>query len=459
MKKFIVLIVILVLAAVGAGWWFMSGKANGKRVFVTDKITRGTISNTISSSGSLAALNTVEIGSQVSGQITKLYVDFNDEVQAGQLIAELDPASFEAQVLQAQANLESSRASLHGVEAQIKNLQASMLTTMADIKASEANVRKSEIALKDAERNYNRIKELHNRKLISASDLDNAETNLESQKASLDIVKANSESSKARRQSILAQMDASEADRKGAEARVRQNEAQLKLAQINLDRTKIYSPIEGVVINRKVDEGQTVAASLQAPELFTIAKDLREMQIDTAVDETDIGVVKEGQKVTFTVDAYKNRNFTGVVHQVRLSPNESSSVVTYSVMVNVDNPDLSLKPGMTANAEILVGEKRDVLRLPIKAMYFKVPDDLREIQNKAMAGKNGKNATDTLPVWLENGKTPGVKVVKMGYSNQSYIELPEGDLKEGDLIITGIRGETNSANGGGMRPGGARIRL
>jgi HlyD family secretion protein len=180
MKKFIVLIVILVLAAVGAGWWFMSGKANGKRVFVTDKITRGTISNTISSSGSLAALNTVEIGSQVSGQITKLYVDFNDEVQAGQLIAELDPASFEAQVLQAQANLESSRASLHGVEAQIKNLQASMLTTMADIKASEANVRKSEVALKDAERNYNRIKELHNRKLISASDLDNAETNLES---------------------------------------------------------------------------------------------------------------------------------------------------------------------------------------------------------------------------------------------------------------------------------------
>jgi HlyD family secretion protein len=128
-------------------------------------------------------------------------------------------------------------------------------------------------------------------------------------------------------------------------------------------------------------------------------------------------------------------------------------------MVNVDNPDLSLKPGMTANAEILVGEKRDVLRLPIKAMYFKVPDDLREIQNKAMAGKNGKNATDTLPVWLENGKTPEVKVVKMGYSNQSYIELPEGDLKEGDLIITGIRGETNSANGGGMRTGGARIRL
>lgn len=462
MKKFIAILIILILVVAGSAWWFIKGRNKTERVFITDKITRGNISNSISSSGSLAALNTVEIGSQVSGQITKIYVDFNDEVKAGQLIAELDPASFEAQVLQATANLENSRASLHGVEASLKNLNASMLSTMADIKSSEANIKKAEITLKDAERNYNRIKELFERKLISASDLDNAETALETQKANLEMVVANAEASKARRQSILAQMESNEADKKGAQARVRQNEAQLKLSQIDLERTKIYSPIDGVVINRKVDEGQTVAASLQAPVLFAIAKDLREMQINTAVDETDIGVVKEGQKVSFTVDAYKNMSFSGIVHQVRLSPDETSSVVTYSVMVNVDNPELLLKPGMTANAEILVGEKKNVLRLPAKAMYFKVPDDLKKAANGKGKGQDqarpAKVATDSLPIWVyDSHKKPVMKTIKMGYSNMNYIELPQEELTEGEEVITGIRGETNQSTGGMRRGAGIRL--
>ena len=456
MKKFIAILIILILTTVGGAWWYLKGKNKTERVFITDKITKGTISNSISSSGSLAALNTVEVGSQVSGQIIKIYVDFNDEVKADQLIAELDPASFEAQVLQATANLENSRASLHGVEASSKNLNASMLSTLADIRSSEANINKAEISLKDAKRNYNRTKELFERKLISESELDNAETALETQKANLEMAKASAEASKARKQSILAQMESNEADKKGAQARVRQNEAQLKLAQIDLERTKIYSPIDGVVINRKVDEGQTVAASLQAPELFTIAKDLREMQINTAVDETDIGVVKEGQKVTFTVDAYRNMSFDGVVHQVRLSPDETSSVVTYSVMVNVNNPDLLLKPGMTANAEILVGEKKNVLRLPARAMYFKVPDDLKKIADAQ--SKKGRMATDSLPIWLlDNKKNPTVKVVKIGYSNMSYIELPQEEIKEGTEVITGIRGASNQPAGGMRRGAGIRL--
>lgn len=444
MKKFIAILIILIIVAGATGWYFMKGGKKKDRQFTTDTVTKGNITNTISASGSLAALNTVEVGSQVSGQVLKIYADYNDTVKAGQLIAELDPASFKAQVLQHTANLESARASLYGVEAQIRNLNVSVISQKADIKSSKANVTKAAAVLKEAEKTYKRNKELFQRKLISASDLDSAETAYNSQKASYEMAIASSEVSEAKLQSIYAQLDSAESDKKGAQARVAQNEAQLELAKIDLDRTKIYSPIDGVIIDRAVDEGQTVQASFSAPKLFVIAQDLRKMQIDTAVDETDIGVVKEGQSVTFTVDAYKTQAFKGTVHQVRLSPNESSSVVTYSVMVNVDNPDLLLKPGMTANSEILVGEKKDVLRLPIKAMYFKVPDDMKGMQKKLM--ENVTNATDTLPVWVKNGnEKPTVKTVKMGYSNQNYIEIPNGELKEGDVVITGIAGQTSDS--------------
>ena len=453
MKKFIAILIILIIVAGATGWYFMKGGKKKDRQFTTGTVTKGNITNTISASGSLAALNTVEVGSQVSGQVLKIYADYNDTVKAGQLIAELDPASFKAQVLQHTANLESARASLYGVEAQIRNLNVSVISQKADIKSSKANVTKAAAVLKEAEKTYNRNKELFQRKLISASDLDSAETAYNSQKASYEMAVASSEVSEAKLQSIYAQLDSAESDKKGAQARVAQNEAQLELAKIDLDRTKIYSPIDGVIIDRAVDEGQTVQASFSAPKLFVIAQDLRKMQIDTAVDETDIGVVKEGQSVTFTVDAYKTQTFKGTVHQVRLSPNESSSVVTYSVMVNVDNPDLLLKPGMTANSEILVGEKKDVLRLPIKAMYFKVPDDMKGMQKKLM--ENVTNATDTLPVWVKNGnEKPTVKTVKMGYSNQNYIEIPNGELKEGDVVITGISGQVSNSSGKNNGRGG-----
>jgi HlyD family secretion protein len=244
----------------------------------------------------------------------------------------------------------------------------------------------------------------------------------------------------------MAQFEALEADRSGAKARVRQMEAQMSVAKINLDRTRIYSPIDGVVIARAVDEGQTVAASLQAPKLFVIAQDLKKMQIDTAVDEADIGVVKQGQKVSFTVDAYRNRKFNGVVDQVRLSPQETSNVVTYSVMVTVDNDDLALKPGMTANAEIITGEREGVLRLPARALYFKVPEDL-VFQSKKGKKKRDELATDTLPVWiLDDSGKPQYKTAKIGISNQDFIEILGGELKEGDKAIVGIQGA--SSNGG-----------
>lgn len=456
MKKFILLLVTVLSVAGVAGWFYLQ-KTEAKRGFATEIISRGSIRNAISASGSLAALTTVEVGSQVSGNILKIYADFNDEVKAGQLIAKLESSTFDAQLQQALANLESAKASELGVVAQLKNLQASMLTARAEIQVNQANIRKAEVAVADAERNFKRFKELFERKLVSASERDAALTSLESQKASLEAVRAQAESAKAKVMAITAQMEAQEADRDGAKARIRQMEAQLSVAKINLDRTSIYSPIDGVVISREVDEGQTVAASLQAPKLFIIAQDLKKMQIDTAVDEADIGQLQAGQKVTFTVDAYKDRSFAGVVDQVRLSPVESSNVVTYSVMVRVENNDLALKPGMTANAEILVGDRRDVLRLPLKAQYFKAPDDFKKGDQKGPRKRDReKNATDTLPVWiLSAGDIPELLTARIGIANQEYIEITESELKEGDRVIVGIQGETTSANGTGQKQRGA----
>ncbi|MDD3146023.1 MAG: efflux RND transporter periplasmic adaptor subunit [Candidatus Riflebacteria bacterium] len=461
MKKLIFGAILFLVLIAGLAAWYFWGASTKPRAFSTEAVTRGNIRNTISSSGSLAALTTVEVGSQVSGNILKLYADFNDEVKAGQLVAELEASSFEAQMQQAKANLESAVAGELGTLAQMKNLEASMLMAKADIQGAKANVRKAEVAVEEAERNFGRIKELFERKLVSASERDSAKTALDSQKSSLDAIRAQSQATSAKEQAILAQFEALEADRKGAQARIRQMEAQLSVAKINLDRTKIYSPIDGVVISREVDEGQTVAASLQAPKLFVIAQDLKKMQIDTAVDETDIGVVAAGQKVSFTVDAYKDRTFSGTVDQVRLSPNETSNVVTYSVMVKVENDDLLLKPGMTANAEILVGDRQNVLRLPVKALYFKAPDDLKKMSAHEH-GARKKLATDTIPVWVmpENG-SPDFKTVRIGFSNQDFIELPDEDLKEGTQVITGIRGEAanSSAMAGARRSGTVRMRL
>lgn len=328
-----------------------------------------------------------------------------------------------------------------------------MITAKSDIISSEANLKKAEISLKDAERNYNRIKELYDRKLIAKSELDSAETSRDTARASLESSKASLQSSNAKIQSINAQIEGQNADLESQNARIAMNEAQLAQAEIDLARTKIYSPISGVVITRDVDVGQTVQASYQAPKLFTIAQDLRLMQIDTAVDETDIGVVEKGQKVTFTVDAYKNKTFDGVVHQVRLSPNESSSVVTYSVMVNVNNPELLLKPGMTANAEILISEKKNVLRMPAKAMYVKTSEEMKK---EMKAAQKNITATGSVLVWVkpDNTAKPTLKTVAMGFQNSDFVEvLDSSEIKEGDKVVIGVTGiETGTQKNGRSGP-------
>jgi HlyD family secretion protein len=443
MKKVLLIVVILLLIAGSFAGWYFSGSTGSRGFFITEKASIGDIRTTISATGSLAALTTVEVGSQISGNILKLYADFNDKVSEGQLLAQLDSSTYEAQVQQAKANLENAIAAEKSIEAQLKNLEASMLNAKSEIQISKANVRKAEVSVEDAERNYRRVKELFEKKLVSAADRDQALTALEMQKANLEASKAQLESAKTRIMSISAQMEAEKAQKQGAIARVEQMQAQLNIAQINLSRTKIFSPIDGVVISREVDVGQTVAASLQAPRLFIIAQDLRQMQIDTAVDEADIGQVRKGQKVKFTVDAYRNKTFEGEIHQVRLSPVESSNVITYSVMVNLKNDELLLKPGMTANVEIVAANKTDVLRIPTKALYFKATGRMAEKLERVKESL----ATDSLPIWVK-GKTPELRTVKMGISNNEYIEVLDGDLKEGEEVILSSEGRSENGSSG-----------
>ncbi|HOY66066.1 MAG TPA: efflux RND transporter periplasmic adaptor subunit, partial [Candidatus Ozemobacteraceae bacterium] len=353
---------------------------------------------------------------------------------------QLDPSTHQAQVEQATANLENARANERNSTAQIQNLRASMLGAKADEQVGLANVRKAEVAVTDAERSYKRMKELAARRLVSQSDLDSAETAFASSKAALEAVKSQMATYRAKQGSIEAQIEAAQAQHSGTLSQIRQMEALLNVAKINLSRTNIYSPIDGVVVSRKVDVGQTVAASLQAPTLFTIAKDMRRMQIETAVDEADIGMVKEGQTAQFTVDTFKGRTFKGRVSQVRLSPTISSNVVTYSVMVMVDNDDLVLMPGMTANVEILVESREKVIRIPSQALFFKPPTGYAPAKLPPLPEGN-----QHVRVWiLSSDAMPLPVTVKTGISSSRYTELVEGDLKPGQQLLV-----TNKSAGNG----------
>jgi HlyD family secretion protein len=428
----ITILFLLVIGLVVGGWYLYQWRKPAPTWNLED-VTEGNIRQTISATGSLAAVTTVQVGCQISGIIASIAVDFNDTVKEGQIIAQLDPSTHEAQLEQATANLENARANEQSSVAQIENLRASIHGAKADEKVGLAKVDKAEVAVTDAERNFKRMKALAERRLIAQSDFDSAETAFNSQKAALKAEQSQIMAYKAKQDAIVAQITAAEAQRRGALSQIRQMEALLKVARINLGRTSIFSPIDGVIVSRKVDVGQTVAASLQAPTLFTIAKDMRRMQIETAVDEADIGQVKEGQEALFSVDTFKNRIFKGCVNQVRLSPTVSSNVVTYSVMVMVDNDDLVLLPGMTANVEILVNNREKIVRLPSQALLFKPPAGYMPAEMPILP-----EGTKYAHVWtLSSSSMPIPIKVKMGVYDDKYTELEDGDLKPGQKILVG----------------------
>lgn len=387
MKKIFVTFLILIILILTYFIFIKNKNSNIK--FITEKVSRGEIVETVTATGTVNPVTTVLVGTQVSGTIKNIFVDFNSPVKKGQLIALIDPAPFEAQVEQARANLLSAK----------------------------ANLLKAQATLLDTKRTYERYKELLERNLISQSDLDTAETNYEVAKSQVD----------------------------SAMAQLKQTEATLKYHETNLEYTRIISPVNGIVISRNVDVGQTVAASFQTPTLFTIAQDLTKMQIDTNVDEADIGKIKEGQNVEFTVDAYPDIIFKGKVSQVRNAPITVQNVVTYDVVIKVDNPDLKLKPGMTANVSIIIERKDNVLRIPNSALRFKLQDS-NEISKKDIKGPG---------VWiLTNGKPEYIKLVT-GISDGTYTEVIKGSIKEGQEVITGsMQKQTKSRT---QIPAGPRI--
>ena len=339
-KKSIVpslLLGIAVVAILGGGtWWWTARKGEAAdSAYRTATIERGDIRVAISATGTLSAISTVTVGSQISGQVTDVLVDYNSEVKKGEVLARIDPSTYEAQIEQGNAQIANAQASLKQAQATLAN----------------------------AELDYTRKADLGRHKLVAQSDVDLA---------------------RAARDQARAQVNA-------AQAQIRQQTASTQTTRVNLDRTVIRSPVDGVVLTRTIEPGQTVAASLQAPELFTIAEDLSKMKIELAVDEADIGQVKVGQAVSFTVDAFADRQFRGQVQQVRLSATTTSNVVTYPVVVSVDNSDGTLLPGLTVNAEIEVSKRDDILKVSNAALRYKPTGEAATATAAAQAPQGGQN--------------------------------------------------------------------
>jgi HlyD family secretion protein len=392
--KKIASIVVLLLAALGVGGYFYL-KEPPKAQFKTLKVERGSIVSTVSSTGTLNAVVTVQVGTQVSGTLSKLYVDFNSQVKKGQPIALIEPALFTSAVEQARGN------ALNAV----------------------ANLGKARVMLADAKRTLGRNRQLLVQGIVAQSDMDAAQTAYD---AALTGISA-------------------------AEAMVMQNRGALKQAQTNLDYSTIRSPVDGIVVSRNVDVGQTVAASFQTPTLFTIAQDLTKMEIDTSVDESDISRIRVGQPASFTVDAYPEQQFTGTVVQIRNAPIVTQNVVTYVTVIGVNNKDLKLKPGMTANVSVQTQKKDNVLKIPNAALRFK-PKAGKEEKNaragnvagdsssgkeqKGVDAKGVQKKGARQKVYLLKGDgTPVAVAVTTGISDASSVEFLTGDLKENDEVI------------------------
>ncbi len=388
MKRWIISLVLLAVAA-GSVWYFFFQSGNGgKTQYRTAKVERGTITQTVRATGTIQPIKLVQVGTQVNGPIRKLYVDFNSQVKAGDLVAQIDPTTYEARLAQDQANLIQS----------------------------QANVEQTRAKLVQAEKELERTQKLTAREMLSQSDLDAAT---------------------ATRDTLTAQM-------KVSEAAVAQAQAALRLSQANLGYTIIKSPVDGVVINRNVSEGQTVVASMSAQVLFLIATDLRKIQVEASIPEADIGNVALGQRVIFNVDAYEH-SFTGTVTQIRMAASTVQNVVTYPVIIEADNPGNKLFPGMTADIVCEVARHDNVLKVPNAALRFK-PEDRAAGSVETPAKPKGKGASARAErghkIWTQKPETgtPRPLFVSLGITDGAFTEV-RGDLSltEGQDIITGIQ--------------------
>jgi HlyD family secretion protein len=371
MKRVVSLVLVVAVLAVGIWAYFYAQAGGNAPKYRLSKVERGPLTAAISATGNLNAVTTVQVGSQVSGQIKDLFVDFNSVVKKDQVIARIDPQIFEAQVSQAKAEVETARASVLNQTATVEKARADVENARAALAQAKAQTAKADVARTDAKRALDRSEELFRRDLIAQADRDTAQANYDSAVAQSESARASEQALTAGIKSAEAQLRVQEAALQSARAQVEQKQAALLQAQTNLNYTTIRAPVNGVVVSRAVDVGQTVAASLAAPTLFTIAQDLTKMQVETSVDEADIGRVSLEDRATFTVDAFPGQMFTGVVTQIRKAPQIVQNVVTYTVVLAVANPGEKLLPGMTANVKLVYDQKPNVLKVANAALRFR----------------------------------------------------------------------------------------
>jgi HlyD family secretion protein len=448
MKKKVIIgaVILVVITGIVLGFTVLKPNKNNGLKYKTEAVDRGNIEALVVTTGALNPVTIVDVGAQVSGKIENIYVDFNSQVKEGQIIVELEQSQFLTRVSQDEANYQSAAASLE----------------------------KSKVTFENLKNKYNRALNLFEKELMSFEDKETVETNYYGAKS----------------------------DIQSAEARLEQAKSQLETSEVNLSYTIIRSPIDGVVINRNINAGQTVASSFQAPVLFQIANDLSKMQVECSVDEADIGKVKEDQNVRFTVDAFPDENFRGVVKQVRYSPEIVQNVVTYTTIVEVDNPEMKLRPGMTATVSIVTGEARNALRVTNAALRFTPnlsQEEMRELMMSQMrnrgtgregsnperkpdqkgdshqqdsqrsgsgqrqsgmrgSGMRGRQMRDFGRVWIED-ESGNLKMlfIRKGVTDNSYTEIVSGDLEEGQLVITGENTEGSSRSSSNRSPNMMRM--
>ena len=381
MKRWLIIGIVVVVAGVGllALRWIRTSETGPR--YRTVKVERGDLTQVVKSTGQVQPIKTVQVGTQVTGPVKKLYVDYNDRVQQGQVVAQIDPTVYQAQVDQGRANL----------------------------RAAQANVDSTQAKLIQAEAELKRNRELIARDLVSQSDLD----------------------------TTVANRDVLAAQVKQAGAAVEQTQAALRLSETNLSYTTIRSPVDGVVIARNVDEGQTVVASFTSQTLFVIATDLKQMQVEADVPEADIGRIRAGQPVRFTVDAYPDQDFEGTVSEVRLSAAIQQNVVTYPVIIKAPNPDEKLLPTLTANVSVEVAHHVKVLKVPNSALRFKY-EPAGQASGNGVASAAPRSGDHRHQVWVPDGKQLKAVFLTPGISDGTYTEVPASTLQEGQEVVIGV---------------------
>ena len=514
-RKKLILTVAAVAALALAGYYFW-GSGTAAPTYMTAKIERGNLRNTVTATGTLQAVTTVQVGSQASGTISALSADFNSAVKKGQVVAQLDPAVSKAQVDQARAALQQAQASLQLARAGVTNSRAAVSDAQARALAARSTVQNSQAGVSSAQANLAVLKAQQDDALsllkqqesllksgvIAQRDYDTARTAYQAAEARYNQAAAQVNmavyteqsaagagiaQSQAQIQQSQAQVQQAQAQVQQAQAQVQQAEAALRLAEVNLTHLTIVSPIDGIVVSRNVDVGQTVAASLSAPTLFTIANDLKQMQVIANIDQADIGLVEQAKSVKFSVDAFPGKDFDGKIEQMRLNPTNVQNVVTYNVVIDVSNPEQKLKPGMTANLTITIDERNNVLKVPNSALRF-TPQDASG--QKLSANPSGSNSSANAPgqgrrqsanaqprtdnantssspvapgpanvqqgartfapasapvlagqtriVWVLGADgTPQSRRIKIGVTDGAATEVVEGNLQEGEMVITG----------------------